>query len=236
VCCTAIRGVTTDIIIIEEASHTRPALFYNVIVPLLGVGNTVLLGIATPDNEFNFYSSLWDVRDPKGQLIFNTIDIDLSCKDCKKAGKAADCHHKIGLLPEWKSHTRFQAVEAIMKQHDANLYSRENLGANVSGTAWAFDREDLRRFKDMPRVRVLRPVPTVFVAVDPSGGGKASDYSVTSTVVYDGKETVGGGRGHCMRRRLAISIVSWMALWYRGVRVVTMARSRKRTVNSCMQL
>jgi hypothetical protein len=42
--------VSANIVILEEAAFILPELFYQVIVPLLGVKDTALLAISTPQD------------------------------------------------------------------------------------------------------------------------------------------------------------------------------------------
>jgi len=46
------------VLILEEASRLDEAVFKEVILPLLGVQDTVLLAISTPMDEHNFYRCL----------------------------------------------------------------------------------------------------------------------------------------------------------------------------------
>lgn len=70
-----LRGTTADVVIMEEAAYINPQVFYQVIVPLMGVGGTAILGISTPDNEFNYYSNLVDLKDNYGENIFLCIRV-----------------------------------------------------------------------------------------------------------------------------------------------------------------
>ena len=149
----------------------------------------MLLGIATPDNEFNFYSALWDIRGPDKEPIFNTIDIDLSCNACRRAGKTADCEHRVGLLPQWKSVDRFRIVSAIYDGHDKDTNARENLGAATAAHR-AFDPKDVAEFIYRPRVEITEDVREVWVGIDPGAGGKASDYSIAAVVRFKGLQVV----------------------------------------------
>ena len=184
--------MTTHIVIIEEASHTRPELFYTIIVPLLGTGNTVLLGIATPsDDGQDFYSSLWDVRDKRGKPIFRTIDIELACHECKASGEASKCQHKKGLLPSWKSQERVELVSAIMATWSEEAEQRENRGLMAGGPKYVFRQEWIRALVERPRYELPLNVPIVYTGVDPNGGGEGSDFAICSMAHFDGHEVVG---------------------------------------------
>jgi hypothetical protein len=98
--CTGLRGATADVVILEEAAFMDKAVFQAVCVPLLGVKDTALLAISTPDDEFNFYSELFEMKRPDGETLFLLIPIGLACQDCMEEG--LQCQHKLDKLPHCK--------------------------------------------------------------------------------------------------------------------------------------
>ena len=72
---TALRGVGGSLVILEEAAFISSAVFYEICVPLLELGNTSLLAISTPLDDTNFFSELFDLKDQHGEPFFNTIRI-----------------------------------------------------------------------------------------------------------------------------------------------------------------
>ena len=83
----------------------NPDCFYQVIVPLLGVSNTALLGITTPQDRFNYFSLLINLKDAHGNDLFYVIKIGLVCQACEKTGTA--CPHLLHLNPLVIHHTQF---------------------------------------------------------------------------------------------------------------------------------
>ena len=53
-----LRGSTADIIVLEEAAFMKEDIFLQIVSPLMGVDNTAVLAISTPDDEFGYYSEL----------------------------------------------------------------------------------------------------------------------------------------------------------------------------------
>ena len=82
-------------VILEEAAHMDKKVFFEVVVPLLGVKHTAVLAISTPDDEFNYYTQLLELG------LFKVIKIGLTCEACEAMGLA--CTHKIRRLPHWKT-------------------------------------------------------------------------------------------------------------------------------------
>jgi hypothetical protein len=76
-----------------------PDLFFQVVVPLLGVKNTALLAISTPQDEFNYYTELMNMKDQFGEGLFFTIKLGLICAKCAKTGEA--CNHRLNMNPHF---------------------------------------------------------------------------------------------------------------------------------------
>jgi hypothetical protein len=94
------KGTGGDVIILEEAAYIDPGFFYETVAPLLIMGNTSLLAISTLTSEINFYTRLLRMRDKlTGLPMFVSLSIELACRACIDAGKAADCVHKLHLVP-----------------------------------------------------------------------------------------------------------------------------------------
>jgi len=64
-----------------------------VVLPLLSMSSSVLLCISTLRENDNFYSKMFQMRKPDGNLLFETIQIDLVCEACR----ASDHPERYGL-------------------------------------------------------------------------------------------------------------------------------------------
>lgn len=53
------------------------------VLPLLSMSSSVLLCISTLRENDNFYSRMFQMRKPDGNLLFETIQIDLVCEACR---------------------------------------------------------------------------------------------------------------------------------------------------------
>ena len=78
-------------------------MFHEVIVPLLEIETTALICISTPQDSTNFYSLMFEMRDLGGELLFNQIQLQMVCEDCKLGPNPSQCTHMKHLLPKWKS-------------------------------------------------------------------------------------------------------------------------------------
>ena len=73
------KGVSGDVIILEEAAYCDPGLVSEVVVPLLSMQQSVLLCISTILDSGNHYSKMMELVDDYGHTVFETIKITLVC-------------------------------------------------------------------------------------------------------------------------------------------------------------
>ncbi len=164
-----------------------PQVFYQVVTPLIGVDNTAVLAISTPDDEFNYYSELLELNDENGNPLFHCIKVGLQCQACIEANKV--CIHLLRKLPPWKSEGRAARVDAIMSANkEQNM--RENRGVVISSRRYAFQSEWIKAFRERPRHPFTAPVKVLHMAIDPSGGGSMSDYAIVTCAREQGRVIV----------------------------------------------
>lgn len=164
-----LRGATADVVILEEAAFMDKQVFFQVCVPLLGVNHTALLAISTPDDEFNFYSELFDLKRPDGKSMFKMIKIgnsktptrmiQHSCTTQMMCCLLVDgvfvciglacadcmdnglqCNHKLDKLPHWKTIER-QALISTILESVPELADRETRGVVKSNRRNCFDKD-----------------------------------------------------------------------------------------------
>ena len=193
-----LRGVGGDIVYCEEAAYMDPAVFYEVIVPLMEVQGTATICISTPAGTWNFYSELTELRDDRGDLVFNVIQVGMVCDRCKGTEREHECQHPTGDRPEWKPDDTFDKVKAIYGNR-RTLLQREVMGQIADDMNQAFRTNDLKAFFTGPCHREPHgPVDVVYVAVDPNGGtsgeggGTGSETAVVS-FFYSGSNVVVSG-------------------------------------------
>lgn len=161
--------------IIEEASFVSENLLYDVVVPLLGVNDTAVLAISTPDDEDNAYSVLMDMCKPDSdETVFRTIKVGLFCDDCMLQ-KAIKCPHK-RRLPDWKSEARLELTEQIMKSNPERM--RRELHGMVGSKKKFLFKNYTSKFRELTPYRWRERPKVLHLAIDPSGGG-GSDWSYT---------------------------------------------------------
>jgi len=174
---------------LEEAAFVNPNLFFRVIVPIHTVNDTALIAISTPDDEFNYFSKLLELkRDDKGTPLFLTLQVRQVCDPCREARKR--CRHYEDLLPPWRSAKNQKVTEQIMKSNP-DLYAREMLGVVRSNdTLFVFDPKLVDAFYQREPYRFSLTPGVVWVGIDPSGGGSLSNYAIVSMAFERGQNVV----------------------------------------------
>ena len=157
-------------------------VFYEVIVPLMEMRGAATICISTPVSSWNFYTELTEIRDDKGELLFNVIKVGMVCGRCEGTEREAECTHPTGDRPEWKTETS-EKVRAIYG-HRKTLMLREVMGKVADDENMAFEARDLKAF--FRRTEKKEPhdsVREVYIAVDPNGGASAEGGTGSQSAV-----------------------------------------------------
>lgn len=169
----------------DEAAFIPLAMFFEVIVPLIGMKDARLFMITTPVDQYNFFSKLVKRKDPRtGKFIFDFEHVQLACKRCINSGRTKMCKHRMDKLPPWKDEDSMSLIREIMKDHQA-LFERENIGMIAESGDALIPPRIREKWMMAPR---FDPEPTtltspMFVTVmDPNGGdsANASEMSIVS--------------------------------------------------------
>lgn len=181
------RGTGGEVIIAEEFGFMDPKFFREVIIPILAVAGSRIIAISSPsDKAINHMSSAMDAVDPgNGKPLFKSIIVSRMCKKCA-AMKDSNCAHVVPTNPPWRQSGRQNTLMSLYA--NASLEGqRELLGATVTSDTPAFDHVMLAAvFHDKGRLYSFDPAKggrapeRIYIALDPSAGGTASDSAVVS--------------------------------------------------------
>jgi len=171
------------LIVLEEAAYVNPDMFYDVVVPLLGVNHTAFIAISTPKSEQNFFTLLMNLKDEKGDPFLKSLDMSLPCQACREAKLVCPPEHQAHRMPFWKSAKR-QKRAALVLATDPERLDRELKGVTTTGTKYVF-KEYTDRLITGPTYAFSKDVQVTYTAIDPSGGGSASDYAIATTCFED---------------------------------------------------
>jgi len=158
-------------------------VFYEVIVPLMEMRGAATICISTPVSTWNFYTELTEIRDDRGELLFDVIKVGMVCDRCAGTEHEADCTHPTSDRPEWKTETS-EKVRAIYG-HRKTLLMREVMGRVADDENMAFEVRDLKAF--FKRKNAKEPhnvVDTLFVALDPNGGASGEGGTGSESAVF----------------------------------------------------
>ena len=151
---------------------------------------TSLICISTVLSSDNFYSKLLGLKDERGRDFFKKFEFYLACRACMDAGTASTCTHKMEELPHWQSARKHKRIREMMSDQQ-ELLQRETMGIMQDSNEKAFRSVSITRFVNAPRCKPDYPVPYVFVAIDPNGGGD-SRFAMVSAYYRAGKMVVIG--------------------------------------------
>jgi hypothetical protein len=168
------------VVILEEAAFMSEQVFWKVVYPLMGVDDTAVLAISTPDDEFNYYSELLALK------LFREIYLGADCSTCMEAG--VPCIHSKLLMPVWKSEGRQNRLQQMNK--DKALHDRENLGKINSNKNYLFKKQWIDAFNKRASHHFQYNPQVIHCAIDPAGGGEGSDYTIGTAAIEAGRKVV----------------------------------------------
>jgi hypothetical protein len=180
-----LRGVGGDVLYLEEAAFLSEEVFGQVIIPLLEMDTTALIAISTPQDDLNFYSKMFEMKDKNGDFFFNTMKIGLICPKCEKSDNPTACSHMKNIVPPWKSADKLEMVKALYGVKK-DLLARESMGLVTNDQSSVFKMQWITAFLARCSTAVQGTPSIVFTACDPSGGGK-SEMGLISFVMLQGQ-------------------------------------------------
>lgn len=183
------RGYTAKVTYMEEAAFMNASYFDKVILhQAVGVEGNSLLAISSPDDEYNYYSELVDLKDAHGEPLFHVIILGMACQDCINRGIAEKCIHKLDELAAWKSIERYMMVSQVLSRKK-DIMMREQQGLMVGKRQPYFDPLYIRLLFERPLYNFANAPHILHMGMDPSGGGAQSNYTIT-TLAFENSMSV----------------------------------------------
>lgn len=187
-----------------------PQVFYEVVVPLLGLRDTAMLAISTILDPSNFYTKLVDMKDSSGKGLFDVQRFELVCAACRATDTPWKCTHMTETMPPWLSEDKHTKIRSFLPPE---LVGRETMGITMTDATKAFEGKLVSTFEaeglyklrrdhsEHIRLRCVGAQPgkrlearmcaseCIYTAVDPNGGG-ASEYAIASIMFVNGAHVV----------------------------------------------
>ena len=91
--------IDLDMILLDEIEFMEHKTITQVVIPLLGHGERVALGVSTPVDDGNIISDLTGKKNTDSKPLFQMSGIGLACPECVEEEKAAECTHRKKALP-----------------------------------------------------------------------------------------------------------------------------------------
>ena len=182
-----LKGVSGTIVILEEMAVIDPAVLFEVVVPLHQIDITCIIGISTITEEHNFMTKYLDKKDNNGELLFAVKRIFLACKSCRDSGSASTCNHNSYLLPVWSSIRKRKIINCIMEDQE-DLLNREIGGIANCLHQKAFASNFITDLEKRANyfATLKTSYPQIFIAIDPNGAGRKSDFAITTMLRQNG--------------------------------------------------
>lgn len=150
-----------------------------------------MIGISTYGEPNNFFTKLLNHRAPDGSRMFRQIEYTTICSKCREKGVKEVCKHRRGELPHWHDAGEYAQIFEMLKD-DPDIAMKELGGVSVDSSVKPFFSASLihemqsgeSNVGDIKYVTDLRNAhqDTVYVSVDPSGGGQYSEYAIVSAI------------------------------------------------------
>ena len=175
----ALRGLWGHFIVLEELEFIEYETITKIVMPLLGDGKRVAVGISTPGDDSNIVNTWLETMDSDGNARADLLDLGLACPQCVEDGKAMECTHRKKTLAPWKSRKKLKRMGGLIP--DAAVNAKENLGVAASSKHLLFKRKLVTSFFSR-EIKVVENVDVVFVGLDPAGGSDGSDFCIMSMV------------------------------------------------------
>lgn len=182
----------TGTVILEEAAYIPLELVLEIVAPTLTRKNVKLIGITTVSGADSFIGPMAEAKFPDGRSVFLTLNFELVCSECKRAGTPETCKCLVGDIPYWQSSSQHEKLELIMAGR-IDTFMKEIKGYSMDQTVMpAFEPQAVKFLKTraavMPSPELV--AQEIFVAVDPACGGKYSKFAIMSAIFIDNRMVV----------------------------------------------
>jgi len=169
-------------VIAEEFGFMDVRVVFQIIGPTLTRKNVKFIGITTVNPDDSFVTPLTEAKFPDGRSVFLTLNFELVCAECKKAGRALQCRCLMGDIPEWQSGDQIDKLSLLM---GATTFLTEIKGMAIDETVTpAFHQVSVEFLRTQEAVMQTGDLyaKDIYIAIDPAAGGKHSRFAMVAAI------------------------------------------------------
>lgn len=166
-------------------------VFCAVVLPVMVKRGSVMFGISTYAEQDNFFTKLISQTNADGSPMFKQIEYSTICKKCFEKGIKNVCKHNKDKLPHWHDAEEY-AILFKMMENNSDIAMREIGGISTDSSITSYF-DPLKTSDLVLGVSIdgktnyvvdlgKSMINTIFIAIDPCGGGKHSEYGLISCV------------------------------------------------------
>ncbi len=214
----------TGTVLLEEMAFMKSDLVMEIVAPTLTRYGVKLIGITTLSGPDSFLGPMAEAKFPDGRSVLLTINFELVCAECKRAGLAEKCKCLMGDIPYWQSMQQHDKLSYLMAGHNEQMMKELKGFAIEENVESAFERGSVEYLSTGAAIEPNASVhsPEIFVAVDPARGGKYSKFAVMSAIFVP--------LNNSTRQRM---VVSYFTYPLRACVCVYLCAARRRRLRRC---
>ena len=191
------RGDNPRFGIFDEIAFTSPSFWYTFALPLLQVRSRRFVCCTTPPPRKSFFDEFsQNVKraNVDGDNFFTLINHSLACSECIANDVAADCCHRLGFVPPWKSVMAFNALGKLMPKHKAAEFAAEVFGVMEHRFSGFIDERLISAASARPLITEMPEgaCRTIWVGVDPPAHSRSAMGLVAMVVGNSGQLVIIG--------------------------------------------
>lgn len=167
------------------------SLWTNTILPLNMQPKTSILAATSPQDNTSFHAFMINVVDPStNERVFNVVNLVEVCKACLETETPWKCVHTQDRLSGSKSKAARDQTSLFYRNGQGAVQARELFGIASKNNTGLLPPAHVEMFFKSS-VHISAPVPVLYLAIDPGGGGSGEMgvVGLVDTVITEGAQT-----------------------------------------------
>lgn len=182
----ACRGDAPSAAFFDEIAFAGENFWYEFALPLLQVRGRRFTCTTTPPRRGSYFDAFVSgikASNAAGDFFFTIVNHSLACAACIERNAAAECCHRLFLVPPWKSLMQFHSLGVLMPKRRRAAFAAEVFGVLQHEANGFLTKRLVEAAAARPRVSALPPrCRTLWVAIDPPAHSRSEMGMVALTV------------------------------------------------------